>query len=103
MTIKFSANRPLTDEEEAEIQQMIASDPDAPEATDEQIAQAKPFADVFPELAASIKRSRGRPPVDSPKSQVSIRLSPDVLAKLKEQGRGWQSKVDDILRQAVGL
>jgi len=26
-----------------------------------------------------------------------------VLAKLKEQGRGWQAKVDDILRQAVEL
>jgi len=103
MTRKFAANQPLTDEEEAEIQKMIASDVDAPEATDEQIAQAKTFAEVFPDLLTSIKRSRGRPPVDSPKQMVSIRLSPDVLARLKEQGRGWQSKVDDILRQAVGL
>jgi len=95
--------RPLTDKQEVEIQQMIASDPDAPEATDEQIAQAKPFAEFFPDLAASIKRARGRPKVENPKQQVSIRLSPDVLAKLKEQGHGWQSKVDDILRQAVGL
>jgi len=75
MTIKFAANRPLTDEEEAEIQRMIASDPDAPEAIDEQIAQAKPFTESFP----------------------------DVLAKLKASGRGWQSRIDDILREAVGL
>jgi len=94
---------PLTDSQEAEIQRMIASDPDAPEATDEQIAQAKPFAEAFPDLSASIKRARGRPALDNPKQQVSIRLSPDVLSKLKSQGRGWQSKVDDILRQAVGL
>jgi hypothetical protein len=31
---------------------------DNPELTDEQIAQAKPFKDVFPELYASIKRGR---------------------------------------------
>ena len=35
---KFLAKRPLTDDEEAEIQRMIASDPNNPELTDEQIA-----------------------------------------------------------------
>lgn len=57
VTIKFSSKRPLTDEEEAEIQRQIAADPDDAEATDDQLAQAKPFAETFPELAASIKRS----------------------------------------------
>ncbi len=47
MGIKFSSKRPLTQEEEAEIQKMIASDPDAPEATDEQLAKAKPFKEAF--------------------------------------------------------
>ncbi|WP_425277471.1 BrnA antitoxin family protein [Bartonella queenslandensis] len=103
MMTKYPYIKPLTDEEEAEIQKEIAHDPDAPEATDEQIAQAKSFAEVFPDLAESIKRSRGRPQIDNPKEQVSIRLSPDVLKKLKAFGRGWQSKVDDILRKAVGL
>ena len=37
---------PLTDEEEAEIQREIAEDPDNPEATDEELAQAVPFADL---------------------------------------------------------
>ncbi|WEX77972.1 hypothetical protein PYH37_002816 [Sinorhizobium numidicum] len=32
---------------------------DSPEATPEQLAQARPFAEVFPDLAASIKRARG--------------------------------------------
>ncbi|ATA44200.1 hypothetical protein CK816_07555, partial [Brucella abortus] len=49
MGIKFSSKRPLTQEEEAEIQKMIASDPDAPEATDEQLAKAKPFKEAFPD------------------------------------------------------
>ena len=50
MDVKFSSKRPLTDEEEAEIQAMIASDPDNPELTDEQLAQMKPFSEVFPDL-----------------------------------------------------
>lgn len=103
MGIKFSSDRPLTNKEEAEIQKMIASDPDNPELTDEQLKQGKSFSEAFPDLAESIKRSRGRPTVDNPKQQVSLRLSPDVLAKLKATGKGWQSRADDILRKAVGL
>ena len=43
MDVKFSSKRPLTPDEEAEIQRMIESDPDAPEATEEQMAKACPF------------------------------------------------------------
>jgi hypothetical protein len=60
MTLKkFSAKRPLTDEE-AEIQRMIASDPNNPVLTDEQIGRLRPFAKLFPALAESAKRSPGR-------------------------------------------
>lgn len=106
MTARFSSKRPLTDEEEAEIQRMIASDPDNPELTDEQIAQAKPFREVFPDLAAAIDRElarRGRPPVENPRRQVSIRLDPDVLEHYKSTGKGWQSRINDALRKAAGL
>lgn len=57
MGIKFSSKRPLTQEEEAEIQKMIASDPDAPEATDEQLAKAKPFKEAFPDMAAKMEKA----------------------------------------------
>jgi uncharacterized protein (DUF4415 family) len=97
---KFSARRPLTDAEEAEIQRMIAADPDAPEATDEEMAQAKPFDEAFPALMESIKRGRGRPPIDSPRQQISIRLDADVIAKFKATGRGWQARINDALRDA---
>jgi hypothetical protein len=33
----------------------------SPELTDEQMAKAKPFSEVFPDLAASIRRGRDRP------------------------------------------
>ncbi len=101
MSMKFSSKRPLTDGEEAEIQRMIASDPDNPEATDQQLKNGKSFAEAFPQLMESIKRSRGRPPVEAPKQQVSLRLSPDVIRAFKATGKGWQSRIDDVLRKHI--
>lgn len=100
MDRKFSSKRPLTDAEEAEIQAMIASDPDNPEITDEQIGQAKSFAEAFPELSQSINRSRGRPPMDNPKKAISIRLDQTVIDKFKATGPGWQSRMNDVLKRA---
>jgi uncharacterized protein (DUF4415 family) len=91
---------PLTDEEEARIQAGIASDPDNPEWTEDEFKRARPFAEVFPELMESIRRSRGRPIVEVRKQQVSLRLDPDVIAKFKATGKGWQARVNEILKQA---
>ncbi|MCV3735869.1 BrnA antitoxin family protein [Rhizobium sp. TRM96647] len=91
---------PLTDEEEAEIQRQIASDPDNPEATEEELANARPFAEVFPELAECIRRSRGRPAVPRPKQQVSLRLDPEVIEKFKATGKGWQARINEVLKRA---
>ncbi len=92
--------RPLTDAEEAEIQRQIASDPDAPEATDEQLAQAKPFAEVFPELAESMKRARGRPRVDAPKAAVTLRVDPATVARFKAMGKDWRTRMSEALDKA---
>lgn len=48
--------RRLQEPTEDQIQHMIASDPDAPEATDEQLAQAKPFGEKFPDLADAMRK-----------------------------------------------
>lgn len=98
---KVSSKHQLTDQEEAEIQKGIASDPDSPELTDEQIAKAKPFAEVFPDLAKSIKRSRGRPPVKNPKQAVTLRVDPGTLARFKAKGKDWRAKMADALDKAV--
>ncbi|TPL93621.1 BrnA antitoxin family protein [Mesorhizobium sp. B2-3-12] len=91
---------PLTDAEEAELQRQIAADPDDVEATDEELAQAKPFSEAFPELFESIKRARGRPAMDKPKQVVSIRLDQDVIHKFKATGKGWQAKINEVLKNA---
>lgn len=76
---------------------------DNPEWTEEDFRKARPFAEVFPELAESIRRSRGRPALDNPKKQVTLRLDDEVVKRLRTGGPGWQSRINDILRKAVGL
>ena len=89
---------------EEQIQRMIASDPDAPEATADQLAQAKPFTEAFPALADAMRRNvGGRPKAESPKVAVSLRLDQDVVARFKASGPGWQTRMNTALRDAAGL
>jgi uncharacterized protein (DUF4415 family) len=76
---------------------------DNPEWTEEDFKNARPFAEVFPEFAESIRRSRGRPAVESPKRQISLRLDPDVIDAFKATGKGWQGRINDALRKAAKL
>ena len=103
MSGKFSSKRPLTDEEEAEIQAMIASDPENPEVTEEELKEFRPFREVFPDLAEAIDRKLGRPKAESPKKAISIRLDQEVIDRFKATGDGWQSRMNEALRKAVGL
>lgn len=73
---------------------------DSPEATDEQLAQAKPFAEALPALAEAARRARGRPRADNPRQQISIRLDPEVIEKFKATGPGWQGRINDALKAA---
>ena len=92
---------PISDEEEAHIQALIAADPDAPEATDEQLAQARPFAEVFPELAATMRReARERSRPAERKVPISIRLDREVVEKFRATGPGWQGRINQALRDA---
>lgn len=46
---------------------------------------------------------RGRPRSENPKLLVSLRLDGDVIAHFKAAGPGWQSRINEALRRAVGL
>jgi uncharacterized protein (DUF4415 family) len=95
--------RNITDAEEAAIQAQITSDADAGEATDAELALAKPFGATFPDLMESIRRGRGRPAIANPRQQISLRLDGDVIEKFKSTGKGWQGRVNEALRKAAGL
>ena len=73
---------------------------DNPEWTEEDLKQARPFSEIFPDLAESIMRSRGRPPVETPKKQITLRLDQDVIEKFRGTGRGWQSRMNEALKRA---
>jgi uncharacterized protein (DUF4415 family) len=76
---------------------------DNPEWTAEDFANARPFAEVFPEWAADIEARRGRPKSDAPKKQVTLRLDADVVESFRADGPGWQSRINAALRIAKGL
>lgn len=71
-----------------------------PELTEAEIATARPFAEVFPELAATIRR--GRPKLAEPaKRQVTLRLDIDIIERFKATGPKWQSRINAALRKAM--
>jgi uncharacterized protein (DUF4415 family) len=79
-------------------------DEDAPEATDEWFRRARPASDVLPELFGKgaarelLKPKRGRPLSAKPKEHVNIRLDADVLSAFKRTGSGWQTRLNNALR-----
>ena len=84
--------------------ELIGPDPEIERPlTDDEVAQLRPFSEVFPDLAESINRGPGRPPLESPKQQVTLRLDANVLERLRASGKGWQSRVNDVLKKTVGL
>lgn len=70
---------------DADIRRHMAED-DTPEWTDAEAAQARVVR-------------RGRPPSASPKQPTALRLDADVLARLRATGPGWQSRVNQALRE----
>lgn len=76
-----------TPEEDAAINAGIAADPDTVELTDAEMAQLRPM--------------RGRPPLARPKAALTMRVDADVLDALKATGPGWQTRINDLLRDAV--
>lgn len=77
-----------------------------PEWTDADFVAARAASDVHgAALAGALVRPRGRPALceSERKVNVSIRLSPEVLAYFKADGAGWQTRINDALREAAGV
>lgn len=79
-----------TDDEDRVITAAATADPDATPLTDEEWAAAKPQARI------------GRPKSARPlKVSTTIRFDADVLAALRATGKGWQTRVNDLLRADI--
>lgn len=74
---------------------------DIPELNAKTLARMRPARDAAPEVVAAYRRTRGRPPKENAKEQVTLRLDPEVLAYFRGQGRGWQTLLNDALKRLV--
>ena len=80
----------------------IQNDPDNPEWTAKDFRRARPAREVLPEIfgeamARRLLRPRGRPKGDVQRTSISLRLPPDVLARWKATGPGWQTRMVERL------
>ena len=79
-------------------------DQDNPEWTVAEIKKARPALDVVSEVfgkrvSAELRRGRGRPSKADRKINQTIRIDPDVLAAYRRQGKGWQTRINEVLRE----
>lgn len=72
---------------------------DSPELTDAELAKFRPAREVMrPDLYEKLTKGRG--PQKAPtKEAVSLRLDRDVVEYFRSQGPGWQSKINNVLRE----
>ncbi len=89
-----AAKRPAvampTVEEDKAITAAARSDPGAQPLTPKQLKEMVP-----------LRTLRGRPKSNNKKLLVSVRYSPEVVAYFKSTGEGWQSRMDEALREYV--
>lgn len=78
-------------------------DPENPEWTKKDFAQAVgPEALSAAELAAFPRTAKmGRPKLESPKKQITLRLDQMVIDRFRALGPGWQAVMNDVLASAV--
>ncbi len=78
-------------------------DDESPEWTRKDFKRARPalalVGEVFgAEAAQAISQRRGRPRKASPKINQTLRLDADVVEAYRRQGRGWQTRINALLR-----
>ena len=78
---------PSTEEEDAVITAAALSDPDA--------------LPLSPEELAQLTRRRGRPLSEVTKVATSLRLDLDIVNAFKATGPGWQTRMNDALREYI--
>ena len=94
MTLDEVKKNPLTEEEKNVIRRAVAQvragtaedDPDCPKQTKEELAKFRPWYEVHPEWR------------EAKKTEIHLQIDTDVLEWYKSQGRGYQTKMNDVLR-----
>jgi uncharacterized protein (DUF4415 family) len=80
------------------------TDEDNPQWTADDFERARPIREADPgmlEAVAEGRRRRGRPPIDDPKVRMGFRLARDVAIGIRASGRGFNARVEKVLREAL--
>lgn len=102
MKLKATSKRPFSAKQIAAAlaaaPERVADDPESPRSKrgewDHAIVSHS-LDDLRLKLAARRRRGPNKLPT---KEQVAVRYSPDVLAAFRSSGRGWQTRMDEALR-----
>ena len=78
---------------------------DVPELTEEFFADATPMLEgravPFKAFAVQARKRMGRPPVKVMQLTLNMRVDPDVLEALKASRKGWQTRLNALLRREI--
>jgi uncharacterized protein (DUF4415 family) len=69
------------------------TDIDNPEWTEAMFSRAR--------RGTAVARRVGRPKAESPKQSTTLRLDEDVIEYFKRDGRGWQTRMNEALREYI--
>lgn len=73
-------------------------DDESPELTEEALRRSIPGHQFFAERGLPVP---GRPKSEKPKIAVSLRLDQDVVEGFKEDGPGWQTRMNSVLAESL--
>ena len=77
------------------------ADADNPEWTQDDFAKARAPEDILPaDVLSKFGKHRGLQKAPK-KVPVSIRLNPIVITHFRDQGPGWQARIDAVLTKIV--
>ena len=79
----------------------LIDDDDNPEIMPDDFARAVPFGEIFPAQLESWKKRTGRPPSPAPKIHIGFRLSADIVQAVRASGKGYNARVEKLLREAL--
>lgn len=82
------SNKPLIDES-GEVRSLTAED----------LKKFRPASEVLPASLQAKLGMRGRGPQKEPtKERITIRLTPEVVRAFRNTGNGWQTRMDNALK-----
>lgn len=60
--------------------------------------RARPASEVVLHVVENYRRTRGRPPKIDPKVSTTVRFDADIIKAFRATGPGWQTRVNEVLR-----